>query len=45
LPLSAARTVAIIRKSVVLPAPLGPSKPVTPRPNETLIASTARFDP
>ena len=33
----------IARMSVVLPAPLGPSRPVTPGPNEQLSSDSATF--
>ena len=33
------------RISVVLPAPLGPSRPVTPGPNEQLSSDSATFGP
>ena len=33
------------RMSVVLPAPLGPSRPVTPGPNEQLSSDSATFWP
>ena len=35
----------IARISVVLPAPLGPSRPVTPGPNEQLSSERATFGP
>ncbi len=35
----------IARISVVLPAPLGPSRPVTPGPNEQLSSDSATFGP
>ena len=38
-------TVAIIRSSVVLPAPFGPSSPNTPAPASRLTPATARVRP
>ena len=35
----------IARISVVLPAPFGPSRPVTPGPNEQLSSDSATFGP